>query len=121
MDRSGRFWTFKGRASKSLSPIEGRRPDHDRVDFAFAGPSAEAVRDGDARGNMPRARELLVASSILLLCLPVSVLATLMLLPVWARIGSALGVAAVGPTGPAAWCFVLVYLLLAALGTAVML
>ena len=49
------------------------------------------------------------------------VLLTLMLLPVWPRIGTALGVAAVGPSGPAAWCFVLVYVLLAAIGAAIML
>ena len=70
---------------------------------------------------MARTRELLIASSILLLCLPLAVLLTLMLLPVWPRIGTALGVAAVGPSGPAAWCFVLVYVLLAAIGAAIML
>ena len=48
------------------------------------------------------------------LCLPVAVLFTLLLLPVWSRVGAALGIAAVGPAGPAAWCFVLVYVVLAA-------
>ena len=70
---------------------------------------------------MARVRELLIASSILLLCLPVAVLLTLMLLPLWPRIGAALGVTAVGPSGPAAWCFVLVYAVLAAIGSVVML
>ena len=70
---------------------------------------------------MPRDRELLIASSILFLCLPLSVLATLMLLPVWPRVGAALGVAAVGPSGPAGWCFVLVYVVMAALATVVLL
>ncbi len=70
---------------------------------------------------MARVRELLIASSILLLCLPVAVLLTLLLLPVWLRVGAALGIAAVGPAGPAAWCFVLVYVVLAAIGTVIML
>jgi len=70
---------------------------------------------------MARVRELLIASSILLLCLPVAVLLTLMLLPVWPRLGAALGVVAVGPSGPAVWCFVLVYAVLAAIGSVVML
>ena len=70
---------------------------------------------------MARVRELLIASSILLLCLPVSVVLTLMLLPLWSRVGGALGIAAVGPAGPAAWCFVLVYVVLAAIGAAIML
>ena len=70
---------------------------------------------------MARVRELLIASSILLLCLPVAVLLTLLLLPVWPRVGAALGIAAVGPAGPAAWCFGLVYVVLAAIGTVIML
>ena len=70
---------------------------------------------------MARVRELLIASSILLLCLPLAVLLTLMLLPVWPRLGAALGVTAVGPSGPAAWCFVVVYVVLAAIGSVVML
>ena len=70
---------------------------------------------------MARVRELLIASSILLLSLPVAVLLTLMLLPLWPRIGAALGIAAVGPSGPAAWCFVVVYAVLAAIGTVIML
>jgi len=70
---------------------------------------------------MARVRELLIASSILLLCLPVAVPLTLMLLPVWPRLGAALGVTAVGPSGPAAWCFVVVYAVLAAIGSVVML
>jgi hypothetical protein len=70
---------------------------------------------------MARVRELLIASSILLLCLPVAVLLTLILLPIWSRVGAALGIAVVGPAGPAAWCFVLVYVVLAAIGTVIML
>ena len=70
---------------------------------------------------MARVRELLIASSILLLCLPVAVLLTLMLLPVWPRLGAALGVTAVWPSGPATWCFVVVYVVLAAIGSVVML
>jgi hypothetical protein len=70
---------------------------------------------------MARVRKLLIASSILLLCLPVAVLLTLILLPFWSRVGAALGIAAVGPAGPAAWCFVVVYVVLAAIATVIML
>ena len=70
---------------------------------------------------MARVRELLIVSSILLLCLPVAVLLTLMLLPLWPRIGTALGTVAIGPSGPAAWCFALVYVVLAAVVAGIML
>jgi hypothetical protein len=62
---------------------------------------------------MAPVRELLVASSLLLLCLPVSVLLTLFLLPLWSWLGARFAVPAVGPSGPAAWCFAVVYGLLA--------
>jgi hypothetical protein len=63
---------------------------------------------------MGRIRELLIASSVLLLCLPLAVLLTLMLLPVWSWMGTNWAIAAVGPSGPAPWCFILVYGLMAA-------
>ena len=64
---------------------------------------------------MGRIRELLITSSVLLLCLPVAVLLTLMLLPVWSWIGANWAIPAVGPSGPAPWCFILVYGLMAAI------
>jgi len=63
---------------------------------------------------MGRIQELLIASSVLLLCLPLAVLLTLMLLPVWSWIGVNFAIPAVGPSGPAPWCFILVYALMAA-------
>jgi hypothetical protein len=37
-----------------------------------------------------------------------------MLLPVWSWMGTNWAIAAVGPSGPAPWCFILVYGLMAA-------
>jgi hypothetical protein len=62
---------------------------------------------------MAHIREVLIASSLLVLCLPVAVLLTLLLLPLWSWIQLKTAITAVGPSGPAPWCFVLVYALTA--------
>ncbi len=59
------------------------------------------------------ARAFLIASSILLLCLPGATLATFLLLPLWSWVKATVGVEAVGPSGPADWCFLVVYCVLA--------
>ena len=61
-----------------------------------------------------RVQAIFILSSILLLCLPAAVLATLLLLPVWSWLAASFGVAALGPSGPAVWCYAMVYALLAA-------
>lgn len=69
---------------------------------------------------MARIREVLIASSLLVLCLPVAILVTLLLLPLWSWVGAKTAIAVVGPSGPAPWCFVLVYVLAAGLCFGVM-
>jgi hypothetical protein len=70
---------------------------------------------------MARIRQLLIASSVLLLCLPAAVLVTLLLSPLWSWIEATSAIPALGPSGPAPWCFVLVYVLVAGLCCGVML
>jgi hypothetical protein len=70
---------------------------------------------------MARIRQLLIASSVLLLCLPVAVLLTLLLSPLWSWLEATSAIPAAGPSGPAPWCFVVVYVLVAGPCCAVML
>ena len=70
---------------------------------------------------MARIREVLISSSLLVLCLPVAILLTLLLLPLWSWLQLKTAIPAVGPSGPAPWCFILVYALTAGACFAVML
>jgi MYXO-CTERM domain-containing protein len=56
---------------------------------------------------------LLVASSVLLLCVPVAIVLTFLLLPLWSWVEATFAVESVGHSGPADWCFFAVYGLLA--------
>ena len=58
-------------------------------------------------------RPLLIAG-IVVACLPVTILMTLLLLPLWSWIEAAYAIEAVGHSGPAEWCFGLVYVVLVA-------
>ena len=51
-----------------------------------------------------------------LLAVPVSVFVTLLLLPLWRWMEARLDVEAVGHSGPAGWCFIVSYVLVAAAG-----
>jgi hypothetical protein len=53
---------------------------------------------------------------MLLLAVPVSVFVTLLLLPLWRLMEARLEVEAVGHSGPAGWCFVVSYVLVAVAG-----
>jgi len=56
---------------------------------------------------MGRAMRHLTASlTILLICIPVSVVATILLLPLWRWLEKTYGLEAVGHSGPAEWCYV---------------
>jgi len=57
---------------------------------------------------------------MLLLCLPAAIFVTFLLLPLWSWIEAAYRVEAVGHSGPADWCFELVYAALASTSVAVM-
>jgi hypothetical protein len=58
---------------------------------------------------MNQVRTLLIASSILLLWLPIAFLLTLMLLPLWSWVEATTGIESLGHSGPAVWCFLAVY------------
>jgi hypothetical protein len=59
---------------------------------------------------------VLGAIAMLLLALPVSLFATVLLLPLWRWIEANVHVEAVGHSGPADWCFVATYVVLTAAG-----
>lgn len=47
--------------------------------------------------------------ALLLLGLPLAFILTILLVPFWSYLENATGIEAVGHSGPAGWCFVLVY------------
>jgi hypothetical protein len=55
-------------------------------------------------------RHLLVGVTVLLVSAPLSVVVTLLLLPVWRSIEARYGIEAVGHSGPAEWCYGAVFL-----------
>jgi len=59
-------------------------------------------------------RRLLLAAGVLAMCFPVAILMTLLLLPLWSWIEATYAIESVGHSGPAAWCFWLDYIVLAA-------
>jgi hypothetical protein len=63
-----------------------------------------------------RTRDVLGGIALLLFAVPVSLYASLLLLPLWRWIEANLHVEAVGHSGPADWCFVATYAVVAAAG-----
>ena len=55
------------------------------------------------------------------LCLPLAFVLTLLLLPLWSWIEATYAIESVGHSGPAEWCFWLVYCLLVAISITVVL
>jgi hypothetical protein len=56
------------------------------------------------------------ALAVALIMLPVSFFITVYLYPIWTWIENEYGIEAMGHSGPAEWCFWLVYILLVGLG-----
>jgi hypothetical protein len=56
-------------------------------------------------------RRILVAIVVAVLCVPVTILLTIALSPLWSWIEARFGVEAMGHSGPAVWCFGLTYVL----------
>jgi hypothetical protein len=63
-------------------------------------------------------RHLAVTLGIGVVCMPAAFIVTLLLLPLWSWIEATYGIESVGHSGPADWCFEVVYVLLVALGFA---
>ena len=57
--------------------------------------------------------------AVLVVCAPAAFLVTFLLSPLWSRIETTYGIESIGHSGPADWCFELMYLLFVTLGMAV--
>ena len=55
-------------------------------------------------------RHLIVSVGILVTCLPLSIVGTLLMFPVWRWVEATYGIEAVGHSGPAEWCYVATFL-----------
>jgi len=63
---------------------------------------------------------ILIAAALLIVCVPAAFVVTLLLLPLWGMIEARFGIEAVGHSGPADWCFWLVYAVLILVGLALL-
>ena len=52
--------------------------------------------------------------SVILIAVPFSLLATILLLPFWSWFEATTGIETVGHSGPAEWCYAVVFLIIAA-------
>lgn len=66
-------------------------------------------------------RHWLLAAGVLTMCFPAAFMLTLFLLPVWSWFEAAYAIESVGHSGPADWCFWLVYGVLVAISIAALL
>jgi hypothetical protein len=64
---------------------------------------------------------ILMAAGLLIACVPAAFVVTLLLFPLWGMIEARFGIEAVGHSGPADWCFWLVYAVLGSTGLAALL
>ena len=64
---------------------------------------------------------LLLSGLTLLIIAPLSVLITIVLAPLWRWLEAGTGIEAIGHSGPAAWCYVLVFVAQSALAGGVIL
>lgn len=60
----------------------------------------------------PNAKNTVVLGSLIFLGVPLSYLLTLLLFPFWNYVEATTGIESAGNSGPAAWCFVLVFVLM---------
>jgi hypothetical protein len=67
--------------------------------------------DGLAHGFRMRraARGLIVTALLLVAAIPITAGLTIALLPAWARLEARWGIESVGHSGPASWCYAVVY------------
>jgi hypothetical protein len=54
-------------------------------------------------------RTLMVSLALLVLCVPLAAAVTIALLPVWSWLEATLAIESVGHSGPADWCYGVVY------------
>jgi len=61
-------------------------------------------------------RTIVLLFFTVLIALPLSLVATVVLFPVWTWLEANAGIESIGHSGPATWCFVVTFLLVAAVG-----
>ena len=61
-------------------------------------------------------RHLAVALGIAVVCLPAAVIAAILLFPLWSWIEATYQIESVGHSGPADWCYEVMYVLLTMVG-----
>lgn len=66
-------------------------------------------------------RVIVLCALALAVCIPLSIVLTLVLLPVWSWIEATFGVESVGHSGPAAWCYWSIYGVLSSAAVAILL
>ena len=67
-------------------------------------------------GAPSRLTGALAGLAIVLLSMPVALIATLVGIPFWSWLESALGIEAIGHSGPAEWCYLVTWLALVSIG-----
>ena len=60
-----------------------------------------------------RLRTLVLMVVVVLICAPVSLVVTLILIPFWRWLESRTGLESIGHSGPAEWCYLSVFILVA--------
>ena len=75
-----------------------------------------ARRGGSGAGRRRALRALLALAAIFLLSAALTLPTTILLLPAWSWLERSAGIEAVGHSGPAEWCYALVFAVLAGLG-----
>ena len=59
-------------------------------------------------------RLIFAVLAVLIVCLPIAIIATFLLSPLWSWIEAKYGIESIGHSGPSDWCFYLVYGVLSA-------
>ena len=66
-----------------------------------------------------RLRSILFLLGIVLMSAPLSVFATLLLLPFWSWLEASAGIESVGHSGPAEWCYLATFIVLLSIALAI--
>ena len=75
-----------------------------------------ARRGGSGARGRRALRLPLAFLSIVVISAPLSIVGTMLLRPAWSWLESAAGIEAIGPSGPAEWCYLLVFAVLVVSG-----
>jgi len=51
-------------------------------------------------------------ATVLLVCIPLSLIVTFLAMPLWSWLEASYGIESVGHSGPAEWCYIVVYVVL---------